>query len=211
MFLQTSLKYVFMLSSNIKDTTTFEMELCGRKQATTQAHVQPHCVCLNLNKPKIRIDQKENLQRRKSNSNLPTDSKKKNEIVQIYFRAKSKSAQNTLFMCSQKVSSFAPSLITAPGKSVVNLGLATFLDLVSFFRMPNLYCRTTAMNNLSPSILLRRLFSKKPGTIILTGLLPSFCWFGKSLSALIKLSHTPCGAACARNTFLHFGGPCCLL
>ena len=28
----------------VTDTTTFEMELCGRKQATAQAHVRPHCV-----------------------------------------------------------------------------------------------------------------------------------------------------------------------
>ena len=40
----------------------------------------------------------------------------------------------------------------------------------------------------------------KPGTIILTGLSPSFCWFAKSLSALIKLSHIPYGVTCARNT-----------
>ena len=35
----------------------------------------------------------------------------------------------------------------------------------------------------------------------LTGLSPSVCWFVKSLRALIKLSQTPCDAACARNTF----------
>ena len=29
------------------------------------------------------------------------------------------------------------------------------------------------------------------------GLSPSFCWFAKSLSALIKFSHTPSGIACA--------------
>ena len=31
--------------------------------------------------------------------------------------------------------------------------------------------------------------------------LPSFCWFVGSLSALIKVSQTPCGAPCARKTF----------
>ena len=33
-----------MLSRIIKDTTTFEMELCGCKQATAHAHVQAHCM-----------------------------------------------------------------------------------------------------------------------------------------------------------------------
>ena len=32
----------------VKDVTTFEMQLCGYKQATAQAHVRPHCVCLNF-------------------------------------------------------------------------------------------------------------------------------------------------------------------
>ena len=34
-----------MLSSIVKDATTFELELCGCKQATAQAHVRPHGVC----------------------------------------------------------------------------------------------------------------------------------------------------------------------
>ena len=37
------------------------MELCGCKQATAHAHVQPHCVCVSTpNTPKIRIVQKKN-------------------------------------------------------------------------------------------------------------------------------------------------------
>ena len=45
-----------MSSWIIKDTTTFEMELCGHNQATAQAHVRPHGVCdWTLNTPKIGI------------------------------------------------------------------------------------------------------------------------------------------------------------
>ena len=48
-FLQTSLKIKnYMLSWIVKDTTTFEMELCGCKQATAHAHGQPHGVWLNF-------------------------------------------------------------------------------------------------------------------------------------------------------------------
>ena len=57
------------------------------------------------------------------------------------------------------------------------------------------------MNFLSPSIIPSRLLSCKPCNIILPGLSPSFCWFAKSLSVLIMLSHFSGGAACARNTF----------
>ena len=35
---------IYMAVHVIKNTTTFEMELCGHKQATAQAHVRPHCV-----------------------------------------------------------------------------------------------------------------------------------------------------------------------
>ena len=35
-------KYTYVI---INDATTFEMELCGGKQATAQAHVRPYCVC----------------------------------------------------------------------------------------------------------------------------------------------------------------------
>ena len=48
-----------------------------------------------------------------------------------------------------------------------------------------------------PRHVLRRLSSSTLGTIILTGLPPSFSWFAKSFRALIKLSHIPHGAACA--------------
>ena len=34
--------------SIVTDATTFEMELCGHKQATAHAHLQPQCVCLNF-------------------------------------------------------------------------------------------------------------------------------------------------------------------
>ena len=37
-----------MLSSIVKDATTFELEFCGRKQPRAQAHVRPHCVWLNF-------------------------------------------------------------------------------------------------------------------------------------------------------------------
>ena len=61
-------------------------------------------------------------------------------------------------------------------KSVVNFGFTTFLDLVSFSRSPTLTAASlsTAVDNLSPSIILRRLFSSTPGTTIPTGLSPSF-------------------------------------
>ena len=38
------LTYVYMLSRIVTEATTFEMELCGNKQATAQAHVRPHGV-----------------------------------------------------------------------------------------------------------------------------------------------------------------------
>ena len=34
--------------SIVTDATTFEMKLCGHKQATAHAHLQPHCVWLNF-------------------------------------------------------------------------------------------------------------------------------------------------------------------
>ena len=37
-----------MLSWIVKDTTTFEMELCGCKQAAAHAHGGPHGVWLNF-------------------------------------------------------------------------------------------------------------------------------------------------------------------
>ena len=50
-----------MLSWVVTDTTTFELELCGCKQATAHAHGQPHGVCDGtLNTPKIRIVPKNN-------------------------------------------------------------------------------------------------------------------------------------------------------
>ena len=44
-------------------------------------------------------------------------------------------------------------------------------------------------------------FTCKPCTTVLTGQSPSFCCFAKIFSALIKVSQTPCGAACAQKTF----------
>ena len=47
----TSYLYIYLkylLSSIVKDATTFELEFCGRKQPTAQAHVPPHCVWLNF-------------------------------------------------------------------------------------------------------------------------------------------------------------------
>ena len=48
MFLLHLLHIYFQISSIVKDTTKFEMELRGHKQATAQAHVRPHCVWLNF-------------------------------------------------------------------------------------------------------------------------------------------------------------------
>ena len=42
----TSYIYIYTLSSIVKDATTFEIELCGCKQATAHAHLQPHGVCV---------------------------------------------------------------------------------------------------------------------------------------------------------------------
>ena len=72
-FLQTFLMIIFMLSWIVKDATTFEMEMCGYKQATAHAHVRPQkCVV--------------ELWTRKSKSNLLINSKKP-EIVRIGFWA----------------------------------------------------------------------------------------------------------------------------
>ena len=102
-----------------------------------------------------------------------------------------------LLFSARSVSSSAPSRITASGKSVVNFGFDTFLDSMFFSKSPTFTASrlSTVMNLLSPSLTLSRLFFGKPCTTMLTGLSPSFCWFAKSLSALIKLSPTPCGAA----------------
>ena len=43
------------------------------------------------------------------------------------------------------------------------------------------------------------LLAWRPCTNILTGLSPSFCWFPNNLSALIKVSQTPCSAPCSKN------------
>ena len=40
-----SVKNLYIYLHVVTDTTTFEMELCGHKQATAQAHVRPHAVC----------------------------------------------------------------------------------------------------------------------------------------------------------------------
>ena len=40
--------YINMSSWTVTDATTFEMELCGCKQATAHAHLQPHGVWLNF-------------------------------------------------------------------------------------------------------------------------------------------------------------------
>ena len=40
--------HMYMLSRIATDATTFEMELCGHKQATAQAYARPHCVWLNF-------------------------------------------------------------------------------------------------------------------------------------------------------------------
>ena len=62
------------------------MELCGHKQATTQAHVRPHCVWLNFEHTKNSNRSKKNPERQKSNSNLLIYSKTP-EIVRIIFGA----------------------------------------------------------------------------------------------------------------------------
>ena len=68
--------YKNMLSCIINDKTTFEMELCGRKRATAQAHAQSHCMWLNFEHTKKFESFKKNPRRRKSNSNLLINSKK---------------------------------------------------------------------------------------------------------------------------------------
>ena len=90
-----------------------------------------------------------------------------------------------------------------PEKSVVNFGFTTFLDSMFFSQSPTLTASwLPAMMNFSdPPMILRWLFSCTPCTTILTGLSRYFCWFAKILSALTKLSHTPCGAACAPKHF----------
>ena len=55
-------------------------------------------------------------------------------------------------------------------------------------------------DELSEFIILSRLLSCNPRTTILTGLSP-FLLVCQELGRLVKLSHIPCGAGCARNTF----------
>ena len=54
---------------------------------------------------------------------------------------------------------------------------------------------------LESSMILLRLLSLTPVTIIPTRLSQSFCWFVRSFCALIEFSQVTCGAACARKTF----------
>ena len=62
--------YIYMLSSIVKDATTYELEFCGHKQVTAQAHVRPHCVWLNFEHTK-KSNPSNNIPRiRNSNSNL---------------------------------------------------------------------------------------------------------------------------------------------
>ena len=68
-----------MSSWIVKDTSTFEMELCWCRQATAHAHVQSHCMWLNPEHTKNSNHQKQIPQRHKSNSNLLINS----EIVRI--------------------------------------------------------------------------------------------------------------------------------
>ena len=73
----TSYIYIYMLSSLVKEATTFEMELRGHKKATAHSHEHTK---------KFESFKKNFSRRRNSNSNLLIIPKPP-EIVRIYFRA----------------------------------------------------------------------------------------------------------------------------
>ena len=94
-----------------------------------------------------------------------------------------------------------PLRTTASGKSVVNFGFTTSFDSMFFSTSPTFTASwlSAAIHFLSPSIFSEPTFSCEPRTTILTGLSPSSCCFAKRFSALIKVSQTPCGDACAQK------------
>ena len=83
-----------------------------------------------------------------------------------------------------------------PSSSLCRLLREVRSELV--LRHPSWLSIVMHIRNSSISVNLR---SWKPSTSTSTGLQPPVCWFVKSLSVLTKLSHIPCGAACARKTF----------
>ena len=78
-----------MSSWVVTDTTTFELELRGHKQATAQAHVRPHCVWLNFEHTKNSNPSKNNVRSDEIRTRI-CQLIKKNEIARIYFRPHSK-------------------------------------------------------------------------------------------------------------------------
>ena len=74
--------YIYMCHHESSRThfTTFETKLCGRKQATTQAHVRPHCVWLNTSKNSNRWKFSEAT---KIEFDSVTELSRKNEVVRI--------------------------------------------------------------------------------------------------------------------------------
>ena len=100
-FLQASPINIFVLSWIVKDATTFEMELCGCKQATAQAHVRPHCVWLNFEHTKNSNRSKNKFpQRQKSNSNLPIDSKNHPKSFELV-SGRMVSRKNSMWQCPE--------------------------------------------------------------------------------------------------------------
>ena len=91
--------------------------------------------------------------------------------------------RNTPSSSSRSVSSSAPSRVTTFRTSVVNFGFTTFFDAMFLSRSPTFTASCYFL-----------LEDPVP-----TGLWPSFCWFPNSLSALIKVSQTPCSAPCSKN------------
>ena len=100
MFLQRSLlniySFTYVYTRIVKDTTTFEMEMCGCKQATAHAHVQSRCMWLNFERTKNSNRSKKNSQRRKSNANLLNNSQTP-EIVRNYF---GRHGTHSMFWCT---------------------------------------------------------------------------------------------------------------
>ena len=119
------------------------------------------------------------------------------------FRGVDESAQCTFFICSQcqLIRSFPNRSFrkVCRGTSASPLSFTPCSCLAHQLSPPQVVYHDKLSEhvlNFEPTSALNTLY-----TTILTGLSPSFCWFAKSLSALIKLSQTPCGATCARNMF----------
>ena len=116
---------------------------------------------------------------------MACQSERRSPSAVSHIRSVSEVAQHTIFFVSQ-----CQLIRSFPSHEFPNV--CRELRLHHFLRRHVL----VQINNFHRPMLL---LAWRPCTNILTELSPSFCWFATSLSALIKVSQTPCGAPCSKN------------